>query len=153
MMSSVCKDIPATEQASQESDKALKEVDFSQEESSTALTQELVVSAWKRLPATYASDPRLQHLLNSHKPTLLEGSVLLLCFENDFQLSDWQSVQAEVERGLRVSLKNKHLRFKTRLLDAAEIKVRAYTSVEKFSEMSKKNKVLLTLKERLDLEF
>ena len=71
--------------------------------------------------------------------------------DNEIVAKDFTSMIPDIQNYLRSRLKNRKVRMTVRVSEAAE-NVRAFSRVEKFQMMAKKNEALLHLKEEFGLE-
>ena len=86
------------------------------------------------------------------RPHLLEDGVTFeAVVDNDMVQKDMQNLRTSIETHLRGRLHNRKITMKVRVSEQGE-HVRAYSHLERFQMMSKKNPDLLKLKEELGLE-
>ena len=86
------------------------------------------------------------------RPHLLEDGVTFeAVVDNDMVQKDMQNLRTSIETHLRGRLHNRKITMKVRISEQGE-HVRAYSHLERFQMMSKKNPDLLKLKEELGLE-
>lgn len=86
------------------------------------------------------------------RPRLLEDGVTFeAVVDNDMVQKDMQNLRTSIETHLRGRLHNRKITMKVRVSEQGE-HVRAYSHLERFQMMSKKNPDLLKLKEELGLE-
>ena len=84
--------------------------------------------------------------------TLLSDAITFeVVVDNEIVAKDFTSMIPDIQNYLRSRLKNRKVRMTVRVSEAAE-NVRAFSRVEKFQMMAKKNEALLHLKEEFGLE-
>ena len=102
-----------------------------------------------RLPVEHkALAMRMQNI----RLTLLSDAITFeVVVDNEIVAKDFTSMIPDIQNYLRSRLKNRKVRMTVRVSEAAE-NVRAFSRVEKFQMMAKKNEALLHLKEEFGLE-
>lgn len=85
------------------------------------------------------------------QPQLKENATFEIVVDNDMVRRNMQALSAHIEQHLRQSLHNRNIRMMIRVREADE-NVRAYSQLERYQLMSKKNPDLLALKEAFGLE-
>ena len=102
-----------------------------------------------RLPVEHkALAMRMQNI----RLTLLSDAITFeVVVDNEIVAKDFNSMIPDVQNYLRSRLKNRKVRMTIRVSEPAE-NVRAFSRVEKFQMMAKKNEALLHLKEEFGLE-
>lgn len=89
--------------------------------------------------------------MNMHPHLLADQQTFEVAVDNDMVQKYMQQLAPKIEAHLQEKLHNRKIRMTTRVSEANE-NVRAYSHVERFQMMSKKNPSLLKLKEALGLE-
>ena len=85
-------------------------------------------------------------------PKLEQGQTTFeVVVDNEMALRSMQQLAPQIEERLRERLHNRHIRMSVRVSEANEV-VRAYSHVERFQLMSKRNPSLMKLKEAFGLE-
>jgi DNA polymerase-3 subunit gamma/tau len=115
------------------------------------VTQGMLEQAWNAFSGKYQTTPRLYSLLTGHKPQL-DGHTVNFTVSSSLQKDNLQKIAPELLRYLGEQLNGNHLTLNTVIADRQEVH-KPYTAEEKFEEMSHKNRALLTLKQRLMLDF
>lgn len=90
-------------------------------------------------------------MMNMHPHLLADQQTFEVAVDNDMVQKYMQQLAPKIEAHLQEKLHNRKIRMTTRVSEANE-NVRAYSHVERFQMMSKKNPSLLKLKEALGLE-
>ena len=90
-------------------------------------------------------------MMNMHPHLLADQQTFEVAVDNDMVQKYMQQLAPKIEAHLQEKLHNRKIRMTTRVSEANE-NVRAYSHVERFQMMSKKNPSLLKLKETLGLE-
>lgn len=90
-------------------------------------------------------------MMNMHPHLLADQQTFEVAVDNDMVQKYMQQLAPKIEAHLQKKLHNRKIRMTTRVSEANE-NVRAYSHVERFQMMSKKNPSLLKLKEALGLE-
>lgn len=90
-------------------------------------------------------------MMNMHPHLLADQQTFEVAVDNDMVQKYMQQLAPKIEAHLQEKLHNRKIRMTTRVSEANE-NVRAYSRVERFQMMSKKNPSLLKLKEALGLE-
>lgn len=90
-------------------------------------------------------------MMNMHPHLLADQQTFEVAVDNDMVQKYMQQLAPKIEAHLQEKLHNRKIRMTTRVSEANE-NVRAYSHVERFQMMSKKNPSLLKLKEVLGLE-
>lgn len=90
-------------------------------------------------------------MMNMHPHLLADQQTFEVAVDNDMVQKYMQQLAPKIEAHLQEKLHNRKIRMTTRVSEANE-NVRAYSHVERFQMMSKKNPSLLRLKEALGLE-
>ena len=90
-------------------------------------------------------------MMNMQPHLLKDGNTFEIAVDNNIVEKYMLQLAPQIENHLRERLHNRKIQMTVRISRADE-KVRAYSHVEKFQVMSKKNPALLKLKEELGLE-
>ena len=90
-------------------------------------------------------------MMNMHPHLLADQHTFEVAVDNDIVQKYMQHLAPQIEAHLQKKLHNRKIKMTTRVSEANE-NVRAYSHVERFQMMSKKNPSLLKLKEALGLE-
>lgn len=90
-------------------------------------------------------------MMNMHPHLLADQQTFEVAVDNDMVQKYMQQLAPKIEAHLQEKLHNRKIRMTTRVSEANE-NMRAYSHVERFQMMSKKNPSLLKLKEALGLE-
>lgn len=90
-------------------------------------------------------------MMNMHPHLLADQHTFEVAVDNDIVQKYMQHLAPQIEAHLQEKLHNRKIKMTTRVSEANE-NVRAYSHVERFQMMSKKNPSLLKLKEALGLE-
>ena len=90
-------------------------------------------------------------MMNMHPQLLADQHTFEVAVDNDIVQKYMQHLAPQIEAHLQKKLHNRKIKMTTRVSEANE-NVRAYSHVERFQMMSKKNPSLLKLKEALGLE-
>ena len=90
-------------------------------------------------------------MMNMHPHLLADQQTFEVAVDNDMVQKYMQQLAPKIEAHLQEKLHNRKIRMTTRISEANE-NMRAYSHVERFQMMSKKNPSLLKLKEALGLE-
>jgi hypothetical protein len=114
-------------------------------------TEEMLYEKWAELLETLNDRPNLKSSLN-RKPILGEENKILLMIDSNIQEELIKNNKPQLVTWLRSQLKNSSIDLITEVLHEPVQKL-AYTDNEKFDEMVKKNKNLILLKQRFNLDF
>lgn len=98
-----------------------------------------------------AGRKRIYSSLSNKKLHLKEGYKVELVLDNDIQVDFFNEEKTEILTFLRTSLNNFHIQFETRKAVSTKT-LEPYTPQEKYEYMVKKNPLLKTFRERLDLD-
>jgi DNA polymerase III subunit gamma/tau len=98
--------------------------------------------------------PRMSVTLKSLKPRIRDVHTVIIDLNNRSQLEDFNNnTRLELERFLRLELKNNHLFVEANLLETDEApQTKLYTNEEKFRYLCQKNPILASFRQKLNLE-
>lgn len=98
--------------------------------------------------------PRMSVTLKNVHPKITDNSIIVVEMNNRSQLEDFNStIKSDIENYLRQELSNNLISIEASLIESQETQqVRLYTNEEKFRYLSKKNPVLATFRQKLNLE-
>jgi hypothetical protein len=119
-----------------------------------AIPEEFLMRCWNTYAAQMKEErPRMAVTLRSVKPVVSDCTILIE-LNNGSQLEDFNTgTKNDLEAFLRREMQNNGIMVEARLAEPEfPQQVKLYTSEEKFKYLSKKNPVLLKLKQDLNLE-
>jgi DNA polymerase-3 subunit gamma/tau len=117
------------------------------------ITQETLIEAWTNFAdALKNDDTRLFSMLTAHTPNLESKTRIVFQISNPLQKDPLQKIQSRLLRHLRATLDNASAEIEIVLAEKNET-AKAYTTEDKFAQMSRKNPALLTFKQQFTLDF
>ena len=117
------------------------------------ISHETLAAAWNSFANTVKKeDTRLFSILTAHTPTLESETKIVFQITNSLQNEPLQKIQARLLQHLKTTLDNENAEIEIVLSEKNET-AKAYTAEDKFSQMSRKNPSLLTLKQQFMLDF
>jgi len=112
-----------------------------------------LTDAWNSFADTLKTeDVRLFSILTAHTPAMESESKIIFQITSPLQKEPLQKVQPTLLQHLRTVLNNENAEIEFVLAEKTET-VKAYTSEDKFAQMSRKNPALLTFKQQFGLDF
>jgi DNA polymerase-3 subunit gamma/tau len=124
------------------------------QDSETPFDEKELEEAWDYYSKSFLKDkPKYSSIINNYKPVLKDDYVLLISFENSFQLELFREFKHELAIFLRKKLNNSLISFAEEVVEQENSKTKIYTVDDKFRFMSQKNPNLIKLKQQLNLDF
>ncbi|MEQ8624903.1 MAG: DNA polymerase III subunit gamma/tau [Vicingaceae bacterium] len=123
----------------------------------TAFTLEEFKTTWSKLAERIKADQAegssiVYAAMINHEPELKDDFNVELSVDNKSQLEEMNLKRTDLHDFLRKNLKNGGIELSFKIQKSKKLK-KAYTDEEKFNKLAEKNPHLLTLKEKLDLDF
>jgi DNA polymerase-3 subunit gamma/tau len=117
------------------------------------ITREALIEAWTGFAdALKSDDTRLFSMLTAYTPDLENKTRIVFQISNPLQKDPLQKIQSRLLRHLRAALDNASAEIEIVLAEKNET-AKAYTTEDKFAQMSRKNPALLTFKQQFTLDF
>jgi DNA polymerase III subunit gamma/tau len=119
------------------------------------LSEEFLLMCWNAYADQIREDrPRMGVTLKSVQPKIADNYTLIIELNNRSQLDDFsKTTRFELEKFLRREMQNSRINIEAHLIESSESpEVKLYTNEEKFRYLSQKNPLLVTLRQKLNLE-
>jgi DNA polymerase-3 subunit gamma/tau len=116
------------------------------------VTQEALTEAWLSFAEMNRTEKQNYSLLTNSTPQLAQDTKVNFTVNNIFQQEAFQKIHSVLTDYLRGKLNNHQVEILLILAEKRDAP-KAYTAEEKFAQMSKKNPLLLTFKQKLMLDF
>jgi DNA polymerase III subunit gamma/tau len=121
----------------------------------TPIIEESLFDSWNSFAGQIReAKPRMSVTLKSVKPRIKDAHTVIIDLNNRSQLEDFNNnTRQELEGFLQMELKNNQLCIEANLLESDEAtQAKLYTNEEKFRYLCQKNPVLVSFRQRLNLE-
>jgi len=138
---------PTQQQAENHADQA--------DNSNTPIIEESLFDSWNSFAGQIReAKPRMSVTLKNVKPRIKDAHTVIIDLNNRSQLEDFNNnTRLELEGFLQLELKNSQLCIEANLLESDEApQSRLYTNEEKFRYLCQKNPVLVSFRQKLNLE-
>jgi DNA polymerase-3 subunit gamma/tau len=117
------------------------------------ITPDGLTAAWNNFSNMLKTDDtRLFSMLTAHAPHLAGETKIVFPISNPLQKEPLQKIQPKLLQHLKLALDNERAEIEFVLAEKNET-AKAYTTEDKFAQMSRKNPALLTFKQQFTLDF
>ena len=116
----------------------------------TPFTPQQLADVWHRLQQNFPDDARLQAVLSSTTPEILNPRLCRITVANTLLKQEFSKFGRQIMDIVRDKLQNDYLKLQVDVEDH-QTQTRAYTTSEKYKELLKQNPQLQTLRDKLDL--
>ena len=116
----------------------------------TPYTPQQLADVWHRLQQNFPDDARLQAVLSSTTPEILNPRLCRITVANTLLKQEFSKFGRQIMDIVRDKLQNDYLKLLVEVEDH-QTQTRAYTTSEKYKELLKQNPQLQTLRDKLDL--
>ena len=116
----------------------------------TPFTPQQLADVWHRLQQNFPDDARLQAVLSTTTPEILNPRLCRITVANTLLKQEFSKFGRQIMDIVRDKLQNDYLKLQVEVEDH-QTQTRAYTTSEKYKELLKQNPQLQDLRDKLDL--